>query len=951
MSEEKKKPEEYLEPEEASVPDTAEEPAKKKKKFSLFNFIFKKPPFIRRFRRTKFFKTVKAIWTPVSIGLKVGAGALCTVMLIMTVCGFIFAGILGDYLESDILPDAAVVLDDYSMDEPSFVYAVNESGEIIQLQKLYASTDWKKANYEEIPKALIHSAIAIEDKRFYEHQGVDWITTIKAFANMFFGSETVGGSSITQQLIKNKTGKDSVTVQRKVQEFFSATILERNNDKDVIIEEYLNSIYMGQGCRGVRSAAAAYFGKELQTLTIAECASLISITNNPSLFDPYSDDVFMYEGEERDGMGRNRYRQELVLGELLSQGYITQEEYDEAMAQELVLKNGISEEDQWVKCEACIYEGTRKTYDKEGVLACPKCGTAPEIEEDVSQEVYSYFVDAVLKDVAKDMALRDGVTEWNQSIWENYLDKINRGGYHIYTTMDPKVQEQVDLIYKDLEKIPKTVSAQQLQSAIVIVDNRTGDIVALSGGVGDEKVHFGFSRATQSELQSGSSIKPLTIYAPAFELAQSEDEEMKKKAISPATVIKDLPLNYDDGPWPNNDNYTYKKSRTILWGVINSVNTIAANTLDRITPEYGFEFAQEKFGISTLVEQDLQFASLALGAQHYGVTVRDMSCAFATFVNDGTYRKGRTYTKVYDRDGNVVIDNEQVVKEDVLSEKTVNYMNYCLNEAVNQGTGYEAKIKGISVAGKTGSTSSFRDRWFCGFTGYYTAAVWCGYDIPERITMAQGYSGNPAAQLWKAVLAPLHEGKEDIRLYDTRVMKTISVCKDSGKIATDACKQDIRNTGKDKDLNRVDSVMVYPEDIPSAKCSLHTMVEICKSGDGVANEYCKQFAAVDTTMEFEEKGLLKVTANEIKEMLKAKSHGLQSMFLRDDYIYLVDKDGKDAAFTGIDGKINKDVEAPYKVCTKHTQKTWEAYQQTLPPETEGNDPSKPDDNKPKPMPS
>ena len=942
MSEENKRREQDMEPEEQlDLPESAEDmepvedtgPEKKKRKFSLYGFIFKKPPFIRRFRKTKFFKTLQAIWAPVSIGLRVAAGALCTVLLIVTVCCFIFAGILGDYLESDILPDAAVVLDDYSMDEPSFVYAVNDNGEIVRLQELYASTDWKKAAYEDIPEALIHAAIAIEDKRFYEHQGVDWITTIKAFGNMFFGSETVGGSSITQQLIKNTTGKDSVTVQRKVQEFFSATILERNNDKSVIMEEYLNTIYMGQGCRGVRSAAAAYFGKELQMLTIAECASLISITNNPSLFDPYSDEVFMYEGEERDGMGRNRYRQELVLGELLAQEYITQEEYDEAMAQKLVLKSSIAEEDQWLECEACTYEGIRKTYDKEGVLACPQCGTAPEIEEDVSQEVYSYFVDAVLKDVARDLALKDGVTEWNKDIWEIYLDRINRSGYHIYTTMDPSVQAQVDLVYKDLENIPKTKSAQQLQSAIVVVDNRTGDIVAMAGGVGDDKVHFGFNRATQSELQSGSSIKPLTIYAPAFELAQSEDKDMQKKAISPATVIKDIPLSYDDGPWPNNDNYTYKKSRTILYGVINSVNTIAAYTLDRITPEYGFNFAQEKFGISTLVEEDMQFASLALGAQYNGVTVRDMSCAFATFANNGTYREGRTYLKVYDSDGNVVLDNEQEVKKDVLSEKTVNYMNYCLTEAVNQGTGYEAKIKGISVAGKTGSTSSFRDRWFCGFTGYYTAALWCGYDIPERIYPVNG--GNPAAQLWNDVMEPLHEGKEDILLYDKRVMKSVAICKDSGKIATDACRQDIRTTSSDKDTNRVDSVMVYPEDIPSGKCTLHTMVEICKSGDGVATEYCKQFATVDTTMTFEEKGLLKLTATEVKELLRAKSTGaLQSMYTRDDYVYLVDKDGKDADFTGFDGKINKDVKAPYKVCTKHTQKTWEEYQQTLPPETE-----------------
>jgi len=903
---------------------------KKKKRFSLYGFLFRKPPFIRRFKKTQFFQIVKGIWTPISIGLKVGAGALCTVLLIMTVCGLIFAGILGDYLEDDIMPDSKrIVLDDYTMDRTSYVYGVNANGEIVLLQELYASTDWKKANYEEIPKALIHSAIAIEDKRFYEHQGVDWFTTIKAFANMFFGNDTRGGSSITQQLIKNKTGDDSVTVQRKIQEFFSATILERDYDKDIIIEEYLNTIYMGQGCRGVRSAAAAYFGKELQMLTIAECASLISITNNPSLFDPYSPEVFTYEGVERDGMGRNRYRQELVLGELLAQEYITQEEYDEAMAQELVLKSSIADEDKWVICqsETCDYEGIRSTYDTEdGSVACPVCGMQPEVKVDVSQEVYTWFVDAVLKDVARDMALKDGETKWDKDVWQYYLDRINRGGYHIYTTMDPTVQNQVDTIYKNLEEIPKTKSAQQLQSAIVVVDNRTGDIVAMAGGVGDEKVHFGFNRATQAELQSGSSIKPLSIYAPGFELSQSEDEEMRKKAISTATAIKDMPMNYDDGAWPRNDNRVYKYSRTILYGVINSVNAVAANTLDRITAEYGFDFVKNKFGISTLVEEDLQFSSLALGAQHYGVTVRDMSCAFATFPNQGTYRKGRTYTKVYDSDGNLVIDNVQQVGENILSEKTVNYMNYCLTEAVNRGTGTTAQLDGMAVAGKTGSTSSFRDRWFCGFTGYYTAAVWCGYDIPETINTVGG-SYNPAALLWNKVMEPLHEGKENVNLYDTSVMTWVKICRDTGLIATEACECDMRES-------RVDKVLVYPEDIPSKKCDAHVKMEICKSGNGVASEFCKHFAEVDTTMEFEEKGLLKLTEGDIKEILKAKDYGLEKIYYQNDYVYLIDEDGKDAPFTGFDNKINEDVQVPYKVCTKHTKESWEEYEKTLPPEEE-----------------
>jgi len=891
----------------------------KKKSFTLKK-LFEKPEYLKKLAANPFCKALYRIWMPVFAAFKIAVGAVATVLLIVLVCGFVFGGILGDYLESDILPNASIVLDDYEMDAPSYVYSVDKNGEIKQEQELYASTDWKKATYKEIPEAMVHAAVAIEDKRFYEHQGVDWVTTIKAFANMFFGSETVGGSSITQQLIKNKTGKDSVTVQRKVQEFFSATLVEKHNDKKVIIEEYLNSIYMGQGCRGVKSAAAAYFGKELQMLTIAECASLISITNNPSLFDPYSQDVFTYEGKERNGMERNRYRQMLVLDEMLSQGYITQEEYDEAVDQKLVLKSGVDEEDTWTVCssESCDYEGIRSTFGEAGSLKCPKCGTATKIAEDNSQEVYSYFVDAALKDVARDLAKRDGITEWNQTIWEDYLDKINRGGYHIYLTLDADVQAQVDKIYKDLDEIPKTRSAQQLQSAIVVVDNRTGDIVAMAGGVGDDKVHFGLNRATQSDLQSGSSIKPITVYAPGFE----------QGTISPATVIKDMPISYTNGAWPHNDNREFNYRRTIFRGVVRSVNTVAAHTLQKIGTKYSFEFARDKFGISTLVDQDEQFSSLALGAQYNGVHVRDMTCAFATFANKGVYREGRTYSKVYNSKGEVVLDNTQESRE-ILSEKTVNYMNYCLVNAVAGGTGSGADFYDVDVAGKTGSTTSFRDRWFCGFTGYYTAAVWCGYDTPEPISTTGG-SYNPAARLWKKVMEPIHEGLSNIRLYDSSKMTGVTVCLDTGKHATSACSADVRGS-------RTESVLVYPEDSPGGSCNRHVLVDYCSVGEGVATEYCREFAKVDPTVKVEQKGLLKLTAGEMQEIKNARGSGLVSMYTAENYVYLITNDGKDGDYKGFSGKINANTTAPYKTCKQHTKEAWEEYQaqhqNPVPPET------------------
>ncbi len=852
------------------------------------------------------------IWRVVFAAAKIAIGAAATVVLILVVCAFAFVGTLGEYLETDILPSAGLVLEDLEMDAPSTVYYVDEEGKIEVLQDLYASTDWKKATYEEIPQHTIHAAVAIEDKRFYEHQGVDWFTTIKAFANMFFGDETVGGSSITQQLIKNKTGEDSVTVQRKVLEFFRATLVEKNYDKKVIIEEYLNSIYMGQGCRGVKSAAEAYFGKELQMLTIAESASLISITNNPSLFDPYNGAEFQYEGELMNGKQRNRHRQMLVLGEMLSQGYITQQEYDEAVAQELVLKSSIDDADRWIVCsnEACDYQGIRSTYGTDSAK-CPVCGTVPEIADDASQEVYSYFVDVLLEDVAKDLAKRDGITEWNDSIWEDYLDRINRGGYHIYATIDMRVQNQIDKIYKDLSNIPDTRSPQQLQSAMVVIGNETGDILGMVGGVGTDKVHFGLNRATDSKLQSGSSIKPLTIYAPGFQ----------QGTISPATVIKDLPLDYSDGAWPRNDNRQYSYSRTVLSGIVSSVNAVAANTLQKIGASYGFEFARDSFGLSTLVDDDLQFSSLALGAQERGVTVRDMAAAFATFPNNGVYRTARTYTKVYDSKGNIVLDNTQTSRE-ILGRKAINYINYCLTSAASSGTGAGADFYSVDVAGKTGTTSSSRDRWFCGYTGYYTAAVWCGYDTPEKINL----SFNPASRLWKQVMEPLHKGLENIRMYDTREMTTVSVCLDSGKAATEACRNDVRG-------DRTQSAMVYPEDRPAASCDRHVSMDYCVTGKGVANEYCAKFAEKDTTVKIEKKSILKMTQTLINEIQNAKSFGLHSEFYQNNYVYFVDGDGKDLTFKGFDNSINKTGSLPYQGCSLHNAETWDELQAQLPPET------------------
>ena len=377
---------------------------------------------------------LKLCFTVVSVAwsaLKIAVGAAATVLLIVLICGTVFVGTLGDYLQEDILTEAANwSLEDYVVPETSFIYYVDSSGNIQQLQQIYTTIDRQWASLDEIPQSLIDAAVAIEDKRFYEHQGVDWITTVKACLNMFFGgSEQFGGSTITQQLVKNITDEKSVTVQRKVMEIFRAQMFERDYDKDVIMEQYLNRIYLGKGCYGVKSAAAAYFGKELQTLTPAECAALISITNNPSLFNPYSDSVYMYKGEERDGAGRNRYRQLNVLEQMKEQGYLTEEAYKEAVDQEMVFKDGIDDNDRWTVCEnpECGYQGTRSNFTGDGeTFYCPQCGAATSVAINASQHIYSWYVDAVILDFASYLAAQDG-KDWDameQSERDLYLERI-----------------------------------------------------------------------------------------------------------------------------------------------------------------------------------------------------------------------------------------------------------------------------------------------------------------------------------------------------------------------------------------------------------------------------------------------------------------------------------------------------------------------------------------------
>lgn len=840
-----------------------------------------------------FLRVMYALWRVAFGAFKIALGAVGTILIIGVICGFVFAGVLGDYLQDDILPMADIDIDSYDLEQTSFMYCLDSNGNIQKYQEIFAKTSSSWVDFEDIPEDMIYATVAIEDHRFFEHQGVDWVTTIKACARMFFGDDSAGGSSITQQLIKNMLltedeTADDVTVQRKVLEIFRAVQLEKRYDKNEILELYLNFIYLGQNCRGIRSAAATYYGKEVECLTAAECASIIGITNSPTWYDPYQNPE------------NNEKRKEDILWAMNKYGWLTDEEYEQALDEELVLKNGIDLPDTMAHCKnkECNYKGIVSTLiQRDDKYYCPDCNAEVPVSDVDAQNNYSWFADTVLEDVAKAFAEKNDMT-WNSATKDLILQQIKTGGYHIYTTIDLDVQKQVDKIYTDLSQIPETRGGQQLQSAIVVIDNTTGDIVAMAGGVGKKTGYDEWNRATDARLQSGSSIKPLSIYAPGFE----------QGTISPASVVPDLPLNYNNGAWPRNDSRQYGYSSTIYSGVSRSLNAVAAQTLDIIGVNYGYDFAKNKFGLTSLVDEyvdadgtthsDNSFAPLAMGAQTWGVRVRDMAGAFATFAGNGIRREERTFTKVYDSDGNLIIDNTQD-QEQILSQKSVNYMNYCLINATQTGTGREADFSGHTVAGKTGSTSSFKDRWYCGFTGYYTAAVWTGFDTPEVVRPVS--VGNPAATLFRKVMQPLHEGKERMALYDPSGMITVSVCLDSGKLATEACKNDGR------DLTRVASARVYPEDAPSGRCDKHVTVKYC-SGGGEATEWCEKFAEVDDTVKIEESSYVYLTKDEYNAAAKAVGWGLSKEYINEDFVIVE----------------NKNEEG--KECPLHTKEAWEEYE-------------------------
>ena len=638
---------------------------------------------------------------PASLPLRILLGFVLVVAVVFIVCFSVIAIYGYSFVHGD--PVFNLTEEKYSQNQTSFIYGYDSDGNQVELTRLHGEENRIWVDLDDMSPHLKDAFIAIEDQRFEKHHGVDWIRTIGVIVKPSNSGQ--GGSTITQQLIKNLTDEKDVTIVRKFNEILSALNLERNYSKDEIIEAYLNTIYLSEGCYGVKTAAETYFGKDVSDLNIAECASITAITQFPGKYDP------LRKPEN------NRQRQLRILEEMLSQGFITQEEYDEAVAYEMVFTNSEN------------YQGSQVSDSESGSN---------------ENKIDSYYVDYVVKTVLEDLQ-KMGYTE------RKAKSLLYGGGLKIYTAVDFDVQNALEDVYENYKRMPD----ETVQGAMVVM-NYEGRVLGLVGGTGEYSGSLELNRAFQSYRQPGSSIKPLSVYGPAFEKSLNDDSV----DIYWSTLIDDRPLKEVDGKmWPTNEGGGYSGAKTTIQkGIANSLNTISARTLDMIGVDYAYDYITNRFHISSLSAADCDYAPLATGSLTEGVSVLEMTAAYAAFGNGGAYYQPYCYYKIEDSQGNVLIETDAAsTQEQALTESTGWLMNKILQTVMTSGTGRSYKISGVECFGKTGTTTDSKDRWFVGGTPEYVAAVWYGYDMPKEIVYR--LSSNPAGTIWETVMNEIYDVK------------------------------------------------------------------------------------------------------------------------------------------------------------------------------------------------
>ena len=704
---------------------------------------------------------------------------------------------------------------------------------------------------DKIPENLAHAFVAIEDARFYEHNGIDIKGIIRAgFIGLTSGHFSEGASTITQQLIKNNvltswTSESekgfAVKVKRKIQEQYLAIMLEKQMDKDKILENYMNTINLGQNTLGVQAASKRYFGKNVWELNLSECAVIAAITQNPSRYNPITHPE------------KNAERREKVLGDMLEQGYISQSEFDEALGDDVYSRIQIVNEETGetainsyfvdaltemvmedleaagyseTQAFSLLYSGGLKIYSTQDPTIQAICDEVCSNEENYPDGTTWYL------NYQLTIQHANGETNnYSKEMLEDYLKQNGSDKKYplLFSSQDDAYAAaenyKASLLQDGDEVLAEKISmTPQPQISMTIEDQSTGNVVALVGGRGAKEANRTLNRATSTTRQPGSTFKIVSTYAPALDSA----------GLTLADVFVDAPFNYANGkPVSNWYSSGYRGICSLRDGIRDSLNIIAVKTLTSIKPQLGYDYLQN-FGFTTLVESeerngqifsDIQ-QSLALGGITHGVTNMELNASYATIANGGTYIKPKLYTKIVDHDGNILIDNTAGESPQVIKESTAFLLTDAMVDVVTSGTGTSVNFGGMSIAGKTGTTSDYNDVWFAGYTPYYTCTTWTGYDNNAKLSGKNG-ERNLAKTLWRATMSKIHENLENKAFNVPADIVTATVCSQSGKLPIPGmCDETLKTEYFAKGT------------VPTETCDVHYQGMVCEYSGLPATEFC-----------------------------------------------------------------------------------------------------------------
>ena len=696
-----------------------------------------------------------------------------------------------------------------AQDKTSFIY--DSQGNLITDYK--GTEDRIMVSIDEIPEMLQNAFIAVEDARFYEHNGVDVKRIVGALVANFTSGSTQGGSTITQQLIKQTVLSSEQSYKRKLQEAYLAMELETRYTKKQILESYLNTIFLGGSYYGVRVAAYGYFGKSLDQLTLRECAMLAGLTRSPNYYNPRSNFYTSNtEGSSTPDITNNRT--DYVLRQMRENGLITAQQYNAALD----------------RSTASVLEKSPASTD---------------------MYAYPHYVEYAISDVVDTFLDLNGLedTSANRYAMEN---KLRTGGYSVYLCLDTEIQEIVedtlanwssyprlrdpsDKVYQSRNSDGTYTEIEQPQAAACVFDYRTGELKAIVGGRYKPTTRKTLNRASGMTMPVGSSIKPLTVYAPAIDLG-----------ASPASIAYNMPVpisGWKDSSgkdsWPKNyGGGGYKGPQSFRSALRNSYNTAAAQILMTYV---GVSRSVEYLHLMGIPDKNINADPFGLALGSSGLTPVQMAVAFGTIANKGVYQQPLSFSRIVDSNGNVVVDmHQQQDRHQVFKPSTAYLVVDMLKEAVQSGTGTKAKISSQVVAGKTGTNSDSKGVFFAGMTGWYSGSVWIGHDNYKALS-SKATGGNAAAPLWQSFMEKIHKAKNldsreiiDGTPSDYNLVR-VTTCGVSGQLATDACYNDVNGYKTITDYWSADSV-------PTAYCSMHKSVSVCTESGLLATDYCPSYS-------------------------------------------------------------------------------------------------------------